>query len=74
MKKMLNFESTTQYRKDIKKLIKQGCDRSLLDEVIIILLEQKPLPPKYKDHALNGKYKNRVILTATRTGAHSELF
>jgi len=68
-------------------------DLSSLDEVINTLLEQKPLDPKYNDHALIGNYyghrechikpdwlliyaidKGRLILTATRTRSHSELF
>jgi mRNA interferase YafQ len=90
---MLAFETTAQYRRDVIKILKQGIDRSLLDEVINTLLEEKPLEPKHKDRALNGDYtgqrecrinsdwlliyaadKRRLVLTATRIGAHSELF
>ena len=89
----MKFETTNQYRKDIKRVKKQGFDLSLLDDVIETLLEQKQLDPKYSDHALKGNYighrechikpdwlliyainNKKLILTATRTGSHSELF
>lgn len=90
---MMTFETTSQYRKDIKRIMKQGFDLSLLDSILQTLLEGKRLDPKYYDHALKGNYtghrechirpdwlliytinKDRLILTATRTGSHSELF
>jgi len=89
----MRFRTTAKYRKDIKRAIKQKLDISLLNEVILTLLEGKPLAPKYNDHALKGDYrghrechispdwlliyaidKGNLILTATRTGSHSELF
>lgn len=90
---MLTFETTSQYRRDIKRIKKQGLDLSLLDDVINTMLEGKPLAPKHNDHALIGNYigqrechikpdwllvyavdKEKLILTATRTGTHAELF
>ena len=90
--KMLNFETSAQYRRDIKRIMKQGLDLSLLNDVLLTLLEQKPLAHKHKDHALTGNYaglrechikpdwlliyaidKGNLILTATRTGSHSDL-
>ena len=50
----LELETTARYRKDIKRVRKQGLDLSLLDAVIQTLLDGKPLDPKYKDHALIG--------------------
>ena len=89
----MKFETTTQYHRDIKRIKKQGLDLSLLNEVILTLLESKPLAQKYNDHELKGNYaghrecyirpdwlliyaidKGNLILTATRTGSHSELF
>jgi len=88
----MKFETTARYRKDIKRVKKQGLDLSELNDVINTLLKNKPLDPKYNDHALKGNYKGhrechikpdwlliyavdkgRLILTATRTGSHSEL-
>jgi mRNA interferase YafQ len=90
---MLTLNPTSQYRKDRKRLIKQGLQMELLDDVLKTLADEKPLALKHNDHALTGNYtgqrechikpdwlliyavdKGRLILTATRTGSHSELF
>jgi hypothetical protein len=53
---MMKFSTTSQYRKDIKRIQKQGLDLSLLNIVLEMLLAGKPLPPQYKNHALKGNY------------------
>ena len=64
-----------------------------LDVVLETLVEEKPLTPDHKDHALFGNYtgfrechiqpdwlliykidRGSLILTAARTGSHSDLF
>lgn len=48
---------TKRYRKDIKKY---NGNQSVIDElekVLMLLIENKLLPAKYRDHALKGKYK-----------------
>ena len=90
---MLNIKTTSKYRKDRKCAIKSGLPIHLLDVILQILVEEKPLDLKHNDHALQGNYagfrechikpdwlliyaidKGNLILTATRTGLHSELF
>ena len=90
---MLTLHPTSQYRKDRKRMLKQGLAMELLDDIIQNLIEEKPLDPRHNDHALHGNYfghrechvkpdwlfiyaidKKRLILTATRTGSHSDLF
>ena len=90
---MLTLRASAKYRKDRKRAMKQGLPMNLLDDVLQQLAEEKPLDPKYNDHALVGNYagfrechimpdwlliyainKGELILTATRTGSHSELF
>lgn len=90
---MLILKTTSQFRKDYKKMKKRGLDMSLLEKVIQDLLEEKKLDIKYKDHALNGDYigfrechiqtdwlliytinNEELILTASATGTHSDLF
>lgn len=65
----------------------------MLENVIQMLLEEKKLPVRYREHELTGNYKgfrechimpdwlliysiekDKLILTASRTGAHSDLF
>ena len=90
---MLTLHTTGQFRKDEKLARKRGLDISLLRSVIQILLEEKPLDLKHKDHPLVGYYigfrechiqpdwlliytvdKGKLILTASRTGTHTDLF
>jgi len=53
---MLTLKTTSRFRKDYKLAKKRGLDLSLLETVIDTLLSEKPLDPKYKDHALTGDY------------------
>ena len=51
---------STQFKKDYKLALKQGCREQDFIEVLTLLAEQKPLPDKYRDHALaeSKQYKN----------------
>lgn len=90
---MLKLVTTGQFRKDYKRMKKRGCDIRLLEEVINLLLSERPLDERYRDHGLVGNYagfrechilpdwlliyaadKEQLILTASRTGTHSDLF
>ena len=90
---MLDLVTTTQFRKDLKKLRKRGADMQKLDDVLRMLCSEKQFPERYRDHALVGDYigfrechimpdwllvytidKGKLILTASRTGSHSDLF
>ncbi|RVZ68936.1 type II toxin-antitoxin system YafQ family toxin [Helicobacter pylori] len=86
---MLKIKHHVLYKKDFKKLVKNGFDDSVLKEVI--LRKKEPLPPPFKDHALKGVWKPfrechikaDVLLVylvkddeliLLRLGSHSELF
>ena len=90
---MLDLVTTTQFKKDLKRIRKRGYDLSKLDEILQKLRAEEPLPEKKRDHDLTGDYKGfrechvepdwllvyavdkeRIILTASRTGTHSDLF
>lgn len=90
---MLTLETTVQFRRDYKRMMKRGCKRVLIEAVIDTLLAEIPLAEKHRDHELKGDYagfrechiqpdwllvykidKGRLILTAARTGTHSDLF
>jgi mRNA interferase YafQ len=49
---MLKLEFTGQFKKDYKLAIKRGCKPEALQEVITLLMNEQPLPDKYRDHAL----------------------
>lgn len=90
---MLRLKTTTKFKKDYKRMKKQGKDLSLLEYVIDELLAERILNEKYQDHALTGNYvgfrechilsdwlliytvnEEELVLTASRTGSHSDLF
>jgi mRNA interferase YafQ len=49
---MLKPEFTGQFKKDYKLAVKRGCKPEALQEVITLLMNEQPLPEKYRDHAL----------------------
>ena len=53
---MLTIKYQTTFKKDYKRIVKRGYDIRLLEEVITILAEQKPLPENYRDDNLSGNY------------------
>lgn len=90
---MLDLVFTTQFRRDLKRLRKQGAPIEKLDAVLQTLRREGRLPSRYRDHALTGDYSGfrechimpdwlliyaidhgQLILTASRTGSHVELF
>lgn len=54
---MLKICFRKQFRKDYKRVLKQpGHTPELLQEVLDYLVQEQPLPEKYRDHALSGNY------------------
>lgn len=51
------IERTPTFKKDFKLDQKQGLDLNKLKEIIILLANGEPLPPKNKDHQIKGNYK-----------------
>jgi len=43
---------TTRFEKDLKRMRKRGCDVSKIKTAIILLINEKPLEVKMKDHLL----------------------
>jgi mRNA interferase YafQ len=48
---------SAQFKRDVKLAEKRGRDLAKLRELILLLVEEKPLPPRYKDHLLSGDWK-----------------
>lgn len=48
---------TTQFKRDLKRVKKQGKDIETLFTVIETLANGEPLAAKYRDHDLTGNYK-----------------
>ena len=49
---------TSKFRSDLRKAHKQGKDIDLLENITTMLANDKPLPPKHRDHALTGNLKD----------------
>lgn len=54
---MLTLETTSQFRKDYKRVKKRGYDLKQLEVVIDTLLAGLPLDEKYRDHSLSGNFR-----------------
>ena len=55
----MKLSQTTQFKKDIKRQVRQGKDQKKLVAVVNILLDGGALPTKHLDHALKGYWKGR---------------
>ena len=53
---MLTIRYEKSFKKDYKRIKRRGYDPFLMEEVIDLLVWEKPLPEKYKDHWLTGDY------------------
>ena len=55
---MREIVRAAQFKRDVKLAEKRGKDMEKLRQVILLLVEEKPLPPSYKDHPLSGNWKH----------------
>ena len=56
---MLTIERHNQFKKDIKKLKRSGQrDLLKLKEILLILVNEKTLPEKYRNHKLKGNWND----------------
>ena len=51
------IKRSAQFKKDLKLAKKQGKNLMLANEIITILANDEPLPPKHNDHALVGNWR-----------------
>ena len=52
------IEVTKQYLRDLKLARKRNLDENKLNDIILLLIAGKKLPPKNRDHSLIGDYKS----------------
>jgi len=55
---MRNIVRGSQFKRDVKLAVKRGKDMAKLRELLMLLIEGKPLPARYKDHPLTGDWKH----------------
>ena len=53
---MLTPVYKSSFKKDFKRVLKQGRDPVKIQNVVKLLCSQEPLPPALRDHPLSGKY------------------
>ena len=54
---MLEVYMRAQFKRDYKRVLQQkGHSPAQLETVLEYLINEKPLPQKYQDHKLSGKY------------------
>ena len=58
---MLRPEFSGQFKRDYKLAVKRGCNPKKLEEVIVLLCNEKPLPERYRDHALINSREYKVM-------------
>jgi mRNA interferase YafQ len=78
---------TTRFEKDLKRMQKRGFDVSKIKAAIILLINEKPLDTRMKDHLFKDRREchlapdwlliyrfdeNKIIFE--RTGTHADLF
>ena len=51
---MLKPEFTGQFKRDYKLAVKRGCDIKEFETVLLFLINEMPLPERYRDHALTN--------------------
>lgn len=55
---MRNSISGGQFKRDVQQAERRGKDMGKLRVLVLLLIENKPLPAKYKDHPLKGDWKH----------------
>lgn len=53
---MLTPSFSGQFKRDVRKVEKRGKDLSKLRTLLGLLLEEKSLPERYRDHSLKGDW------------------
>jgi mRNA interferase YafQ len=56
----MNYKAipATKFEQDVKRMERRGKDMQKLREIIRLLLNGDPLPPKVRDHPLSGEWKH----------------
>ena len=53
----LKIRQATRFRRDVKRLRRQGVDLAKLQAVVVTLAAQRLVDEKYRDHALVGNWR-----------------
>jgi mRNA interferase YafQ len=53
---MLRVHQVSEFKKDVKRLIRSGKDISKLEFTVTLLVEERVLPEQFRNHPLKGSY------------------
>lgn len=53
----LSIRQSSRFRRDVKRLLRQGAELARLEAVVETLVAQAVLHERYRDHALIGNWK-----------------
>jgi mRNA interferase YafQ len=53
---MNNIVRKVQFKRDFKRIAKQGKNLQELESALFLLFNEKPLPERFADHSLHGDY------------------
>ena len=54
--RLFEIVKTNRFKKEFLQMIKRGNDPKLFEDVVRLLLSKAPIPAKYRNHPLKGKY------------------
>ena len=54
---MLTPVRSGRFKRDVKRAERRGKDMAKLKAVLMLLIEEKPLPASYRDHPLRGAWQ-----------------
>lgn len=55
---MKRIEKSNRFVRQYQRMIKRGKNEKKFEEVLILLVEGKSIPEKYRDHKLKGEFKD----------------
>ena len=56
---MLSPIYTGQFARDLKRMLRRGKEKEKIKSIIKLLIEERKIPQKYRDHKLAGNFKGR---------------
>lgn len=68
---MLELRFTAKFKKDYKRIKKQGKDIAKLESTLETLVYGESLPEAMRDHSLGGTYRGTGSAISSRTGCSS---
>ncbi len=56
---MLKLKTTNRFEKDIRRMLSRGKSKNKIMTLMNMLVAEKPLEKRYKNHKLTGEYMHR---------------